>query len=120
VVPTCKPKRMCPKCGDSEVVAIRYGLHPPDALPSDGTWVDGGCWVDQSPDWACKACGAQWRARPGTSAKSRRGDLVQLGYAGEGERVAVEPTGLLDEIAVPARLHAEYRGIHLVKFLFRL
>lgn len=55
--------RLCPNCRNRSAVPIIYGEPVPSAvqLARDGKTVLGGCVItDESPAWACTACGHQW------------------------------------------------------------
>lgn len=63
LIAASKPKK-CPKCGDSPVASILYGLPAMDEALDEriegGSVVLGGCIVsDDDAEWQCNSCGTQ-------------------------------------------------------------
>ncbi len=55
---------ICPECGSEDVIPIAYGKPGAELAEAAerGEVFLGGCMISEdSPNWHCKACGAQWK-----------------------------------------------------------
>ena len=58
-IPVERKPAQCPVCGSKSVKPILYGMPSPDCDFSK--YIIGGCCIqDDSPDWGCESCGADF------------------------------------------------------------